>query len=75
MGEYADEAVDRLLFGGGRRSRRPTPTAVCKRCGKGDLTWRFDDTGAWRLYDNERVQPGNYKPLHTCGPDPSTDFD
>ena len=48
---------------------------TCNRCGKGGLIWRVNDVGVWRLYEDRRVHPGNYKPPHVCGPDPSTDFD
>ena len=50
----------RGLYGGKR-----SPLAKCKHCGSTAVKWRLD-AGGWRLYDEARVHPGNYKPLHHC---------
>ena len=84
MGDMSDYYMDQALDAGewfpsgGRGYRRGEPLPMfktCNRCGKGGLIWWIADGGGWRLYEDKRVQPGNYKPPHVCGPDPSTDFD
>ena len=68
MGEYADEYLDRILFGGGRRRRfRPTGR-TCERCGRSDLIWHEDPDG-WRLYEDGQMR------RHECNPPSEDDFD
>lgn len=59
MGEYADDAVDRILSGGnGFFSRRYEPCepkeSRCKFCGSTDVRWR-QQTGQWVLFS---LKPG-----------------
>jgi len=71
MGEYADEAIDRLLgddrWGGdhGFFADRPRQEPRCKFCGSTDVRWR-QQTGKWVLFDSA---PGV---VHNClsKPDP-----
>lgn len=69
MGDIADDHIDAMM-GYGRWSRGrytpPPPTAACKLCGATNLKWRIADGGRWVLVENTRVQPGNFKPDHTC---------
>jgi hypothetical protein len=65
MGEYADEAIDDLIFGRGPgRPYRSQWRHTCKRCGATGLKWRCDEDG-WRLYENERVEHNRLK-RHVC---------
>lgn len=66
MGEYADEAIDDLLFGRGREPHDFEPRVPrCKFCGSTDVRWR-QQTGKWVLFD---LAPGV---VHNClsKPDP-----
>lgn len=67
MGDIADDHVA-YMTGWGRYPRpySPPPTAACKLCGATNLKWRIADGGRWVLVENTRVQPGNFKPGHTC---------
>jgi hypothetical protein len=47
------------------RMYRPPRPVTCKKCGATNLKWRAEG-GRWVLVENERVQPGNYKPEHLC---------
>ncbi|QKM47753.1 hypothetical protein [Burkholderia glumae] len=73
MGEYADEYIDRLLFGRGHTRRTTQFDRTCERCGKTGLKWRADEDG-WRLYENERVEHNRLK-RHECNPPSEDDFD
>lgn len=80
MGEYADEAIDRMLFGrhiGSHRRRLVQDRiAKCDRCGSTDVYWSQNEQGEWRLYeDGKRIQPGNRKMLHSCSQAELDDFD
>lgn len=67
MGDIADDHVAYMEgWGRYRRMYRPPPTATCKLCGATNLKWRIADGGRWVLVENTRVQPGNFKPDHTC---------
>ncbi len=46
--------------------RALTEPVTCNRCGAKNLKWRIADGGRWALFENTRVQPGNYKPEHLC---------
>lgn len=67
MGDIADYYLDQMIDRGDwfRPTRRMPTSPVCKTCGATDLKWRLE-SGGWKLYENKRVQPGNYKPEHTC---------
>lgn len=71
MGDMADYYIEQQLAGGGnpfgRSSYRPPQPVTCKRCGADNLKWRAEGE-KWVLVENERVQPGNYKPVHLCPP-------
>ena len=76
MGDIADDCFDRAMdeladLDCGQdyfvyyRSHTPPP-ATCKLCGATNLKWRIAEGGRWVLVENTRVQPGNFKPDHTC---------
>jgi hypothetical protein len=72
MGEHADEAIDRMIFG---TRRKPTNrwAVICTRCGMAGLKWRADGDG-WRLYENEKIEHNRLKP-HICNAASLDDFD
>lgn len=47
---------------------------TCDRCGAGDLKWRLNDAGDWRLYEETRIE-GNRKKQHECNEASADDFD
>lgn len=57
---YFDDHEDRIIYGSVTRRG-----ARCDHCGSTAVKWRLTDAG-WRLFDQQRVHPGNYKPLHNC---------
>ena len=67
MGDIADDHINAMMgYGRWDRGRYTPPPAVCKLCGAINLKWRIADGGRWVLVENTRVQPGNFKPGHTC---------
>ena len=80
MAEYADEAINRMLFGHSRRTyqRRLAQDRIakCDHCGSTDVYWSQNENGDWRLYEEgKRIQPGNRKMLHSCSQAELDDFD
>ena len=80
MGEYADEEIDRAIFGvhdfgAYRRPSRNNWSATCSRCGMTGLKWRAEAEG-WRLFEDERIEHNRLKP-HVCSEqgDPADDFE
>lgn len=62
---YGEEAAEAEWLGQRRRAPRAAVGEICKFCLKPGLKWRETDAG-WRLFDTERVHPGNYMPEHNC---------
>jgi len=52
-------------------------TVACKFCGSTGVKWRLNDAGEWRLFNTERVHPGNRMIEHNCHSEAATleDFD
>lgn len=67
--------LDRLFGPRDDEDREPYLGGVqCKRCKVWGLKWR-ETVDGWRLFENERVHPGNYMPLHECAKADPNDFE
>ena len=68
---YGEEDAEAEWLGQRRRFSRAEAGEICKFCGRGGLKWR-ETVDGWRLFDTERVHPGNYMPMHDCRSQPAS---
>lgn len=72
MGEYADDAVDRIINGPygvwtpKRRASVYGPTVECKHCGSTDVYWQMV-SGKYKLHNKADLS------RHDCFPQPTAD--
>lgn len=63
MGEYADMAIESMIWGGEswgfRRPKRTPLIKTCKNCGAGNLRWQNVKGGGWALHEVDGT-------LHAC---------